>query len=459
MLSDPIVALATPPGKAALAVIRMSGDGVFAIAGALAPGFSPDPPRTAKLHLLVDTATGASIDQAIVIAYKAPSSYTGEDMVELICHGGVAVPRLLLSTLVAGGARPAEPGEFTRRAVINGKMDLVQAEAVGDLIEATAKAQVAAAVDQISGALSNRVELLRQQLLSLSATLTYEIDFPDEDDGPIPIEVSRRELTAVQESIASLLQSWGTGERLRMGALVVLAGRPNAGKSSLFNALLGTDRALVTEYPGTTRDTVTADTEMLGWPIKLADTAGLREGGDPVERLGIEVSRRYLEQADLVLLCIEGGAELDSEALLLADRYPTVIVNTKADLVDTASVELSPGRIWVSARSGMGLLELQNRIIESVFPHAVSSIAVNSKTSIKTREGRPLLVTHERHRLALVKAAEALAAAAQHWYPGRDAALAAHHLEIATRALEDLIGRLGTDDILGEVFSRFCVGK
>src|SRR3954464_6682624 len=250
MLSDPIAALATPSGRSALAVVRLSGTGAFSLANRIIRGFTTDPPRRANLATFF-SPDGELIDRGIYIAYPGPHSYTGEDLVELSCHGGLQAPSRLLGALHAAGARPAAPGEFTRRAVLNGKLDLLRAEAVGDLIDATAPVQAAAALRQLEGGLSERLGRLRQSLLDIQALLSYDIDFPEEDEGSVPASRIAAEIEAVSSQIAHLIASAPSAERLREGALLVFAGRPNAGKSSLFNALLGSERALVTDIPGT----------------------------------------------------------------------------------------------------------------------------------------------------------------------------------------------------------------
>ena len=310
MLSDPIVALATPPGRAALAVIRLSGRGAFTVAARALHPFHPDPPRTVRRVHVVHPATGVPLDDALAACFPGPRSYTGEDLVELSTHGGLLVPATAVAALVAAGARPARPGEFTRRAVVNGKLDLLQAEATADLIDAGAPAQARRALQHLDRGLSTRLDELRTELLELEALIAYEIDFPDEDEGPVAPERVVRAWRAARDRIARLLDTAPEGERLREGALLVIAGRPNAGKSSLFNALLGTERAIVTEVPGTTRDAVEAHAVLEGFPFRLVDTAGLRESADRVERLGIEVSRKYLAAADLVLFCRHARCEM-----------------------------------------------------------------------------------------------------------------------------------------------------
>jgi tRNA modification GTPase len=445
LLSDPIAALATPPGRAALALVRLSGTGAFAVAGQVVRGFRDDRPRYATLATFVDP-DGDPIDQGLYTVFPAPASYTGEDMVELSCHGGQLVPARLLSALHAAGARPAAPGEFTRRAVLNGKLDLVQAEAVGDLIDATAPAQARIALGQLEGGLSRRLTDLRDALVGAQALLSYEIDFPGEDDGPVPPERIASELESVREQLRRLLATAPSSDRMRQGALLVLAGRPNAGKSSLLNALLGVERALVTEVPGTTRDTIEAATDFLGWPVRLADTAGLWEPSERVDRLGVEVSRRYLAAADLVLLCVEGGRApgLD-ECAIMAER-PTLLIRTKGDLHPEPG-ETAPDGITVSVVTGQGLADLRRAAAERVFGDRIA-----------LGDLEPTL-TRERQRVALQRAQEALAESLTHLGPTGDAVLASHHVREATLALDELVGTVDIEEVLGRVFAGFCVGK
>jgi tRNA modification GTPase len=441
MLSDPIVALATVPGRSALAIVRLSGRGAFGVAARVIDGFQADPPRFARLATF-RAADGSAIDRGLYTVFPGPASYTGDDLVELSCHGGLVVPVRLVAALQGAGARAAAAGEFTRRAVLNGKLDILQAEAVGDLIDATAPAQAGAALRQLDGGLSARLQELRERLLDAEALLGYDIDFPGEDDGPVPPTRIATALEGAADAAERLLATAPAGERLREGALIVLAGRPNAGKSSLFNALLGSERALVTETAGTTRDTIEAHTSFLGWPVRLADTAGLRSATERVEQLGVEVSRRWLGAADLVLLCVEAGRAPGPDETAIAAARPTLVVRTKADLSPADAGDLA-----VSSLTGLGLDQLRRTAGERLFG-----------AQVQLADLEPAL-TRERHVEALRRALDALRAARPHLQSGGDAVLAAHHLREAVRVLDELIGVVDVEDVLGRIFAGFCVGK
>ncbi len=445
MLSDTIAALATPPGRAAVALIRLSGRDALAVAGRVLRPFEPEPPRMARRARATAPRDGEVLDEVLYTVFRAPASYTGEDLVEIGTHGGWLAPAEVLGALLAAGARRATPGEFTRRAVANGKLDLLQAEAIGDLVEATAPAQRRAALHQLDRGLSRRIAELRDRVLSLEAMISYEIDFPEEDSGPIAPEQIEETTVRLQVSLERLLGTALEGERLREGALAVIAGRPNAGKSSLFNALLGTERAIVTEIPGTTRDAIEAAASCAGFPFRLVDTAGLREEADRIERLGIEVSRRYLAAADVVVFCVEAGRPLDAEERRFVSDLERrlVLVRTKADLGGPASEE----GLKVSALTGEGLEALRQALAARAF-------------STLTQGGdAEVVLTRERQRLALERALEEVRRFREARAPGVDAVVAATHLRAAVAALEDIIGLVTAQDVLDRVFSTFCVGK
>lgn len=446
MLSDVIAALATPPGRSAIALIRVSGSGAHAVAQRVLADFEADPPRTARLTRAVHPTRGDRLDQVLYVAYRAPGSFTGEDMVEISTHGGLLVPVELLAALFAAGAREAAPGEFTRRALAHGKLDLLQAEGVADLVDATAPAQRRAALHQLDRGLSARIAELREQVLALETLVCYEIDFPEEDSGPVSPERIERAVGELCRGLTSLLDTAAEGERLRAGALVVIAGRPNAGKSSLFNALLGAERAIVTDVPGTTRDAIEAPATCGGFPFRLVDTAGLRDDGGVVERLGIEVSRRYLDRADLVLFCAEAGRPLtgDERAFVTNAVGPMVLVRTKADLSEGP---IDSGETAVSALRGTGLAALRDRLARCAF----STLAGGADIAP--------VVTRERHRVALERALQEVRLFAAARGRGVEVAAAASHLRSAVTALEDVIGVVTPDDVLERVFRDFCVGK
>lgn len=441
MLSDPIVALATPPGRAALAVVRVSGADAVAVAARVVPGLERFTARVATFARFI-AADGGTIDRGLATVFRAPASFTGEDLVELSCHGGLATPARLLAALQSAGARPAAPGEFARRAVLNGKLGLLEAEAIADLVDSTAPRQAQAALDQLDGGLRRRLEALRARVIELQALLTYQIDFPDEDDGPVPVAQVRTAHAALVDDVRRLLATVPQAERLRAGALVVLAGRPNAGKSSLFNALLGADRTLVSEVPGTTRDAVEAGTTCDGWPVRLVDTAGLHQPAAHLDRLGVEVSRRYLGAADVLVLCVEGARGLEGEERELGADGRTVLVRTKRDLPEMGG---QADGIEVSVVTGEGLDALRRAIAVRAFGRGVD---VMEPTLLRAR-----------HRDALARAADELASAGAHLGDRGDAMLASHHLRAAGERLEELIGVVVADDVLDRVFASFCVGK
>ncbi len=450
MLTDAIAALATPPGRSAIALIRASGRGIHRIAANVLPSFSVEPVRTARLSRAVHPDRGEVLDKVLYVTYRAPASYTGEDAVEISTHGGLLVPAEVLGALISAGTRVAAPGEFTRRAMANGKLDLLQAEAVADLIDATAPAQRRAALNQLDRGLSAQVAELREQVLELEALICYEIDFPEEDSGPVPPERIQQAIGAVQAALTGLVGTAREGERLREGALAVIAGRPNVGKSSVFNAILARERAIVTDVPGTTRDAIEAHATCNGFPFRVIDTAGLRESTDIVERMGIEVSRRYLAAADVVLFCVEAGRERTAEEQMFVNEQtaPVLVVRTKSDLVgDGGRWGAMEGEVIVSAHTGHGLPELRHALAECAF----SKLAVLGDVEP--------VVTRERHRVAITSAADEIAAFRAARATGIEGAVAATHLRAAVTALEDIVGVVTTDDLLERVFATFCVGK
>jgi tRNA modification GTPase len=460
---DTIVAVATPPGRGALAVVRMSGPRALEIAGVVVQPWPLEPGR-ARWCSAID-AGGDVVDRPVVTIHARPRSYTGEDVVELCTHGGLVAPARVVAALVAAGARPAHPGEFTRRAVLNGKLDLAQAEAIGDLIDARSGAMQRAAMAQLDGGLSRRVAALRDAVLEVEALIAYDIDFPEEDDGPVARTRVAAALSRAADQVAALLATAPMGDLVRAGAVTVIAGAPNVGKSSLFNALVGRARALVSDIPGTTRDAIDALIEPPGarFPLRLVDTAGLREGADTVERLGIEVSEQALADAHIVLACGDTLAGVADAVRRTREHTtaPVVGVWTKRDAGPSGQIELGEtpevaslpptmGVVAVSAHSGAGLQELLD--------HVVCRVEAQSGGGPPTPDTP--IVTRSRHRAALSRAADELADFGTAWAGASlPAIVAAVHLRAAAAALEEIIGAVGVDDVLARVFADFCVGK
>jgi len=451
-----IAAIATPPGRGALAVVRVSGPRVPEIVVSL--GLGELHPRRASLRRLVQPRGGGTIDRVLATLFVGPDSYTGEDLLEISSHGGSLLPQLVLDAVLAAGARPAQPGEFTRRAYLNGRIDLLQAEATADLIEAQSPALARAAMGQLERGLSRRIEDLRSRLIEAQALVAYDIDFPDEDDGPLDPARLDGAVTALLADIDALLARAPEGEMLREGALTVIAGRANAGKSSLFNSLVGFERAIVTEHPGTTRDAIEAVVGIDGYPFRLVDTAGLREEAEAIEEIGIEVAKSYLERADMVLFCVEDGRPLEADEVSFLDRLrdsgrPTILVRTKSDLhpssAGPAAIESAPAGVCsqrVSVSEGVGFRELGRMMLDSAW------------SAIRAAPEAPL-VTRRRHVRALEDARRAVEEFDRARQASLPAEIAVTSLQDATLLLEELLGAVTTEDLLDRVFSSFCVGK
>ncbi|MBL0938852.1 MAG: tRNA uridine-5-carboxymethylaminomethyl(34) synthesis GTPase MnmE [Gemmatimonadaceae bacterium] len=448
---DTIVAQATAAGRGAVALVRLSGARAMIIARALGAFSRHEPtPRRATLVRLVDPSNGELLDDALVTWFVAPHSYTGEDVVELATHGGAVTPARVVAACVAAGARPALPGEFTRRAVVNGRMDLVQAEAVGDLIDARTTALQQQALAQLDGGLSRRLMSMREQLIHLEALLAYDIDFPEEDDGPIDPTRVVEAANQVHEALDALLRTVPRGALVRDGAMVVLAGPPNAGKSSLLNALLGQSRAIVTAIPGTTRDAIEALLDRHPVPLRLVDTAGLRETDDPIERLGIEVSHRYLADAQVVLACGDDVDAVRRTVQIIVPRTSAAVigVHTKSDLIATGVSFDLPDIVSVSAETGIGMDRLL-QVIDEAIQHSAPSM-----------QDGDIMITRERHRVGLATARDEVDAFRGAWSRRElPAPVASVHLFAAREALSELIGVIDTEDVLDRVFRDFCIGK
>jgi tRNA modification GTPase len=440
MSSDTIVALATPPGTAALAVIRLSGPRAHAIAQALAG--RPLPIQHAT-HATLRDASGAVLDDAVLIAWKAPRSYTGEDVVEISCHGNPLIVDALLSACLAHDARSAGPGEFTQRAFLNDRIDLTQAEAVMDLIHASSQRALQAARRLQSGALGRAVTRLREDLLQTLAHLEAHIDFPEEDISPDTGHAFARRIDHLKERILALLATAPEGRRLREGYTVVLTGAPNAGKSSLLNALLQRDRAIVSPLPGTTRDTIEETITLAGMTVRLIDTAGLRDQSDPLESLGIARTRQALAAADLILHLSAPDAPSEPPAC----QAPLLRLLTKSDAFPSSSLIPHPSSlIPVSAQTGAGLDALLEAIIQTLRLDQASL-------------GHESAAINTRHEALLRQALEALERARAAQAASRPPEFTSADLRHALEALGQIVGETTNEDILDRLFQSFCIGK
>ena len=470
---ETIVAISTPPGRGGIGIVRLSGSHAKLIAGRLirhqsgsaAEEFALEPAR-ARVVEIPDPESGEKIDEAVVTFFAAPNSYTGEDLIEIAAHGSPVVLDLLVRTALRGGARLARPGEFTERAFLSGRMDLTQAEAVRDLIEAQTLYQARIAAEQMGGALSRRVQPAKEKLVELISLLEAGIDFAEDDVSVTPDEEIITRIDAIADELRTLALSFEHGRIVHVGLRLAIVGRPNVGKSSLFNRLLERERAIVTDAPGTTRDLVTERLSLGGIPVELVDTAGLREALDEAEAIGVRKSRETLAEADVVLVVLDASVPLrDDEAELIGSLSGrrVLVVENKCDLNEPASRQAGesaatgyatgefghrPAAIAVlrtSALTGKGIVELRD---------ALAGMARNP-----AGESEAGLLTTLRHFEAVTGALTALSAA-------RDAVAARvpHEMLLldlygALRQLDSLTGETTADDILNRIFSTFCIGK
>lgn len=453
--TDTIAAVSTPPGRGGIGIVRLSGPLATTIAGQLATLRQPLEHARARVADVLDPAAlegdPARIDEAVVTFFAAPNSYTSEDLVEIAAHGSPVVLDRLLRRAIALGARLAQPGEFTQRAFLSGRLDLTQAEAVRDLIEAQTLTQARQAASQMGGALSRRVAPVKQSLVELIALLEAGIDFAEDDIDVTPRDEISRRLAALNVPLAALEASFSRGRIVHDGLTLAIVGRPNAGKSSLFNLLVERERAIVTPSPGTTRDTVTERIALEGIPLELVDTAGLREAHDVAEKLGIARSREALADAAIVLVVLDATQPLnDEERELIAGvkGRPAIVAVNKSDIgkhVHDAAPELaSLPALPTSALTGQGVSELRGQILA----HATGGAA-----------SEPGMLTSLRHHQAVTDALAAIQDAAN-----SNASAIPHEMILldlyrALAALDSLTGQTTTDDILNLIFSTFCIGK
>ena len=437
---DTIAAISTAPAEAAIALIRMSGPEALAVAERLWKGRRELPSRYAAFGSIVED--GAKLDDVLLTVFRGPASYTGEDMVEIACHGGVLVSRRILAALLRRGARSAEPGEFTQRAYMNGKLDLTQAEAVMDLIGAQTELALQAAAEQLEGRLGDRIRALRQQLLEILAHVEAYIDFPEEDISPDVGAALKARMDAARAEMEAMLATAGQGRLMREGVRTVIYGAPNVGKSSLLNLLLGYERAIVNARPGTTRDVLEETVNLRGIPVRLMDTAGVRDTEDEIERQGIERTHRALERADLVLHIFDASQPPINEAPAGAGKVLRIL--NKEDLGEHpawAGAEV----VRISCLKNTGLDALGDAIFSAVTGGSARrdwTVAINA-----------------RHQSCLERAREFMLAAQQAFADGLSPEFVAEDLRATMNAVGDVVGRPDTEELLGVIFGTFCIGK
>ena len=445
---DTIVAVSTPPGRGGIGIVRVSGAGALAVVGPLLQLKRPLAAGRARFGFVIDTVTNDTLDEAVATYFAAPRSYTGEDVVEVALHGSPALLEYVVRACCAAGARLAEAGEFTRRAFLRGRIDLTQAEAVDDLIQSQTMEQARVAARQLGGSLARVVAPVKDRLVGLIAGLEAGIDFAEDDIDVMPVAAIAAAVAEVVAPLEELARSFAFGRVVREGFSLAIVGRPNAGKSSLFNRLVERERAIVTSTPGTTRDLVTERVSLDGIPVELIDTAGLRDASetDEAERIGMARSREAMADADLVVVVVDAalGIGADDEALMAGlHGRASVVVWNKCDLVE-ADASHAEG-LRVSALTGEGIAELRRVVVEMVSGGAVS--------------GAPAMVTHVRQQQAVLASIEALrraGAAAQRSIPHEMVLL---DLYESLTALDSLTGATTSDDVLHLIFSKFCIGK
>jgi tRNA modification GTPase len=457
---DTIAAVSTPPGEGGIGIVRLSGRRSVEI---LRDIFVPHREgghvfeSSFHMHLGFIRRGDRIIDEVLVSFMKAPGTYTREDVVEINCHGGAVAVNEVLRLVLARGARVAEPGEFTKRAFINGRIDLAQAEAVLDIVQARTARALNHAVDQLQGSLSSRIGELSEELRRTLMHLEAAIDFPEEEDvGSLDYPTLRERLESTHDELASLVESYDTGKILRDGVLTVISGKPNVGKSSLLNAFVKYDRAIVTEIPGTTRDTIEEQLNLSGIPFILVDTAGITQSDDRIEREGIERSKSHIERAQLVLLVLDGSVGLDDRDRDIARRVagiPHITIINKSDLpgnIDGRSLKdlegIDDDFIALSARTGSGLKDLEKRMVEKVI--GGGTVGENA-----------FMITNARHYAVLQRALQEIEHALKAAGRGQDPELLAYDVKSTMDMLGEITGQVTSKDIINDIFQLFCIGK
>ncbi len=447
-MQDNIIAPITAPGKGAVSVLRLSGPNVIEICNQFWAGknLTKIPSHTAHLGKIYDG--DRLLDEVLALVFRAPRSYTGENVVELSCHGSPFIVREILTLFLRAGMRMAQAGEFTQRAFLNGKMDLVQAEAVADIIASESAAAHQAAISQMKGALSQKIKTLREELINFASLVELELDFAEED-----VEFANREkliqfLLDLKNHIKELTNSFATGKAIKNGIPTVIIGKPNAGKSTLLNALLGEEKAIVSEIAGTTRDFIEDQIEIGGLIFRIIDTAGLRETSDKIEAIGVERTKSKIQSASLIIYLFEAQQydqnEIQSQTQEFKDKN-YILVGNKVDLLDSNRQEAlrKEGILLISAEKHLGVEELKNAIL--------------AKTNLNTGE---TTISNSRHYDALVQTEHALSDSLEALLNKLSGELLAFHLKEALRALGQITGEIDVDkDILGAIFSKFCIGK
>lgn len=450
---DTIVALSTAPGRSAIGVIRISGPDSLMIGRSLVgrSDFQPEPGQVV-LQTLKSSGNSEILDRALLTYFQSPHSYTGEDVLEISCHGAPVILREVIDTILALGGRLAEPGEFTLRSLSNGKLNLTQAIAVRDLINARTDAAAKQAIRQLKGELSGRLRPTKEKLIQLIVKLESALEFVEDDLPRIEKAVMMEDLSHVVKTLSELAATFDVGRLLRDGLRVAIVGRPNVGKSSLFNRLVSSDRAIVTEIPGTTRDSLTESIVLQGVPVLLTDTAGVRESSDQIERLGVERSRQVIADADLTLVVVDGSQELepdDLEVLSETIGLRHLIVRNKSDLSSFRNHEngfnSEIGAVNVSALSNLGLEELRTAIISSF--------------GLSDSLDAGLLVTDARQYDLLRRAVAELESSRELISDGSSEELIVVGLHNGLQSIGEITGETTTEDILGEIFATFCIGK
>ena len=447
--SETIAALATPPGVSGIAIIRVSGPKAIDSVNALViTDLFQQETHSVVLKTLYDSS-GKVLDRALILIMRAPRSFTGEDVVEIHCHGGILLARRILESLVQGGVRPADPGEFSFRAFLNGKMDLAQAEAIQDLIGAKNEEALRVAEDQLEGKLSRLILDFQKRATALAAILEAWVDFPEEDLGFCSFEEALSDLAALLRDVDALCLTFQSGKIIHQGISLCILGAPNVGKSSLMNAILGKDRAIVSPIAGTTRDTVEEDLHMRGLHYRIVDTAGIRETDELIEAEGVKRSRQFIGKADVILIVLDATRPNDEQMLSLAHEVPSqksVIVWNKIDVAEKPLPYIREPFISVSAMTGEG--------VEAMF-----AVIENVVFGVGTPRRDEVMITNMRHQEALLRAKTALESVVIGIKNGLYPEFIALEMREALISFGRIIGTDITEDILNSIFSRFCIGK